>query len=56
MENMGVCCDVNCCIHHMGGEKCGLEQIKVTEQCQGTEQKMDDPHYCQSFCKRGSAF
>ena len=56
MENQGVCCDVKCCVHNVGEDKCSLPEIKVTEQCQNIQQKMDDPHYCQSFCKRGAAF
>ena len=52
MENLGVCCDVCACIHHMGENKCALPEIKVTEHCQPAEQRMDDPHFCESFCKR----
>lgn len=52
MENIGVICDVCTCAHNENGCKCSLEQIKVTEHCACGEQKVENPHYCQSYRKR----
>ena len=52
MENIGVTCDVCECSHNVGGCKCNLPQIKVTEQCTCTTQEVETPHYCQSYEKK----
>ena len=52
MENTGVICDVHACAHYLSGNKCNLSEIKVTEHCEGCEQKVDEPHFCQSYEQR----
>ena len=52
MENIGVTCDVCECCHNVGGCKCDLPQIKVTEQCTCTTPQVETPHYCQNYEKK----
>ena len=49
MENIGVTCDVCACCHNVDGGNGDRPQIKVPEQCSGTTQQVENPHYCQSY-------
>ena len=49
MENKGVICDVEKCIHNIGCAKCSLPQIKVTENCGTCAPGVETPHFCQSY-------
>lgn len=52
MENTNVTCDVCSCAYNQNGCTCNLDAIKITEHCDGCNQKVDNPHYCQSYRQR----
>ncbi len=52
MENTNVTCDVCSCAYNQNGCTCNLDAIKITEHCDGCNQNVDNPHYCQSYRQR----
>ncbi len=48
MENTGVLCNVNECIHNVAGAKCNLAKIEVTHEKTGPN-AIDTPHFCKSY-------
>ncbi len=39
-----ICCNVNSCVHHEKGDKCGLCEIKVTNNGE-----IQTAHYCGNY-------
>ena len=48
MENSGVVCNVNECIHHEQQDKCKLQTIEVTHQKTSAD-AISIPHFCKSY-------
>ncbi|MBQ5754787.1 MAG: DUF1540 domain-containing protein [Oscillospiraceae bacterium] len=48
MENVGVKCDVQECVHNIACRKCDLSTIEVTNQKTGAN-AVSVPHFCKSY-------
>lgn len=51
MNNAGVKCDVNECVHNVESCKCNLPTIEVTHMKTGAN-AIDTPHFCKSYSKK----
>lgn len=51
MENTGVSCNVNECVHNISTEKCDLVKIEVTHEKTSAD-AVATPHFCKSYQKK----